>query len=122
VSSSFLLEKSMKQSYQEFRQKNNDSQRYIRYGITGEEYRAMLVAQNGICACCGGTEPIIDSRTGNARQLATDHNHATGKVARLLCSSCNIALGHMQHEVRRIELLLAYCKEHYGDENVREPN
>jgi hypothetical protein len=112
----------MAQSYEQYRVANTDAQRKFRYGITGSEYRAMLAEQNGICACCGRTEPIIDPRTGNARQLATDHNHATGKVARLLCSSCNIALGHMQHNVRRVEQLLEYCKQHYGDEDVREPS
>lgn len=100
----------------------NDHVRKFRYGITGSEYRAMLGVQNGICACCGGTEQIIDHRSGKPRQLATDHNHVTGKVTRLLCSSCNIALGHMQHDVQRIKMLLSYCKEHYGDEDVRQPN
>lgn len=102
-------------TYREFRKDNNDAQCKFRYGITGDERRVMLENQNGICACCGGVETIIDHRSGNPRQLATDHNHDTGKVARLICSSCNIALGHMRHKVQRIEMLLAYCKQYHGE-------
>jgi hypothetical protein len=60
------------------------------YGITAEEYDAMVIAQSGVCAICkdgtaGGRGP--DSR------LAVDHNHTTGEVRGLLCSMCNQGIG-----------------------------
>lgn len=56
------------------------------YGLTEEEYDAMLHAQGAACAMCGKA-----CRTG--RQLAVDHDHLTGRVRGLLCMACNQALG-----------------------------
>jgi hypothetical protein len=55
------------------------------YGLTVEEYDAMLVAQAGKCAICDGP--------GGARGLVVDHCHATGKVRGLLCGPCNKGIG-----------------------------
>lgn len=54
----------------------------MKYGITLEEYEALLKKQNGICAIC--KEPC---RSG--RRLCVDHNHETGQVRGLLCVYCN---------------------------------
>lgn len=64
---------------------------YLRreYGITLEQYRAMFEAQAGACAICGKPE--------NGRVLAIDHNHETGEVRGLLCGTCNLALGVVEH-------------------------
>ena len=51
------------------------------YGITGEQYDAILAAQAGRCAICQNLP-----RTMN---LAIDHNHKTGEVRGLLCRRCN---------------------------------
>lgn len=56
------------------------------YGLTEEEYDAMLAAQRGGCAMCGEACP-----TG--RQLAVDHDHQSGRVRGLLCVKCNQWLG-----------------------------
>ena len=55
------------------------------YGITGEEYNAMLAAQHGGCALCGA--PPTRNR------LAVDHDHETGRVRGILCMPCNRTLG-----------------------------
>lgn len=76
---------------------NNPSQRkrHVRrsrirkYGITPEQYDAMLEAQGNRCAICGG---------GNRRPMAIDHCHKTGKVRALLCDSCNTSLGHIERD------------------------
>lgn len=49
------------------------------------DYDALLAAQGGRCAICG-------ARPGR-RNLAVDHDHATGKVRGLLCTTCNVKLG-----------------------------
>lgn len=60
----------------------------MRYGITQHEYEKMLLAQDNKCAVCGTNKP-----GGPGGVFAVDHNHKTGKVRGLLCSSCNTALG-----------------------------
>lgn len=58
-----------------------------RYGITAEQYDALLEAQGGVCAICG--EPP------KGKALHVDHDHATGGVRGLLCGgyrSCNTTL------------------------------
>ena len=49
-----------------------------KYGLTLEEYDAMLEAQGGVCAICG--EPRPEERT-----LHVDHDHETGAIRGLLC-------------------------------------
>jgi hypothetical protein len=58
------------------------------YGITVEQYDAMLGAQGGTCAICGGTNPN--------RPLAVDHDHVSGLVRGLLCNGCNILIGYIE--------------------------
>src|SRR5579859_6165169 len=57
-----------------------------KFGITLEQYDAMLVEQGGRCAACGTDEP------GGMGSFHVDHCHATGKVRKLLCVRCNSCL------------------------------
>lgn len=58
------------------------------YGLTGEEYDALLRWQGGRCYVC--------QRTPRTLRLAVDHNHVTGEVRGLLCANnengCNRAV------------------------------
>ncbi len=56
------------------------------YGITLEEYEALLEKQGGVCAIC---EKVCSS----GRNLAVDHAHTVGIVRGLLCMKCNRSLG-----------------------------
>ena len=58
-----------------------------RYGITLENYHAMLDAQDGKCAICLGTKP-----GGRTEMFCVDHDHTSGAVRGLLCQSCNKGL------------------------------
>ena len=62
-----------------------------KYGLTLEEYGAMLEAQNHVCAICLEARP--DERT-----LHVDHDHETGVIRGLLCFRCNNALGDFREE------------------------
>ena len=57
-----------------------------RYGITPEDYQAMLVSQANGCAIC--RLPCV---SGN--RLSVDHCHTSGAVRGLLCRDCNTSLG-----------------------------
>ena len=59
------------------------------FGLPAGSYEDLLVAQGGLCAICRGTCP-----TGRA--LAIDHDHKTGVVRGLLCTSCNNGLGRLR--------------------------
>jgi hypothetical protein len=68
------------------------------YGVTWEEYEALLTKQEHCCAICkrppSGTK--VNSR------LHVDHDHRTGKVRGLLCHSCNLVLGLMKESGVRL--------------------
>lgn len=51
------------------------------YGITGDDYEALLKRQGGKCAICRARP--------KSKRLAVDHDHKSGAVRGLLCSRCN---------------------------------
>jgi hypothetical protein len=88
----------------------------VTYGLTEEEYNDRLTQQNNVCAVCGNPETRRAGRTvktiGNKLMLHVDHNHTTGVVRGLLCSSCNQALGLLGDNPNRIRSLLSYLEKH----------
>ena len=84
-----------------------DRRSYLKrtYGITVEEYDAMLAAQGGGCAICGAA-PREDI------SLHVDHDHATGAPRGLLCFRCNNALGDFGDDRDRLIAAAAYLFEH----------
>lgn len=65
-----------------------------KYGITAEEFDALLSAQDGRCAICGTRDP-----KGPWNTFVVDHDHYTGKVRGLLCNACNQGIGHFKDSV-----------------------
>jgi len=72
-----------------------------RFGMSLDDYRAMLELQRGGCAICGRPEPEGGS-------LHVDHDHETGAVRGLLCFRCNGALGNLDEDVDRLADAIAY--------------
>lgn len=83
-----------------------------RFGITVEDYGAMLKAQKGVCGICLRPESTIDHRMKKPRRLAVDHCHTTGKVRGLLCVGCNQALGNFQDDPTRLQAAIDYLAAH----------
>ena len=71
------------------------------YGIDVETYDLMAKQQNN---CCGACEKPTDN-------LVVDHCHTTGKVRGLLCSNCNLALGHFGDSIWKLENAMEYLIE-----------
>jgi hypothetical protein len=76
------------------------------YGMTVEQYDAMLITQNGVCAIC--SKP-----SSNKKRLHIDHEHATGAIRGLLCHSCNTGLGLLRDD----PILLVRCLEYLKTRN-----
>lgn len=72
--------------------------RVSRYGITHDDWHALLIAQSGRCAIC--TTPL--------RRPYVDHDHATGIVRGLLCNGCNLAVGMFRDDPARLAAAIAY--------------
>jgi hypothetical protein len=78
------------------------------YGLTVEQYDAILAGQRGGCAVCG--HPPKPDRVGR-KHLHVDHNHADGRVRGLLCSPCNTALGLLREDPEVITKLWRYIEK-----------
>jgi hypothetical protein len=78
------------------------------YGITTEEYYAMLAAQNGVCALCGN--PPREGGKGAAGKLHVDHDHETRRVRALLCTNCNLGLGKFREDARLMRAAADYVE------------
>lgn len=80
------------------------------FGITLEQYESMLEKQGGLCAICRETETLV--RRGRAVILSVDHDHDTGQVRALLCSSCNRGLGFFRDNPRLLTEAADYILVH----------
>jgi hypothetical protein len=74
------------------------------YGITPEDYYAMLSAQGGVCAICKTDKPCARRHKiqGESEFFFIDHCHTTGKVRGLLCNACNRGLGILGDDPKRL--------------------
>lgn len=74
------------------------------YGITRDEAIKLSELQNGLCAICGSNN--------NKRSLCVDHDHSTGKIRQMLCTSCNAGIGNFKENSEIILKALEYLKKH----------
>ena len=83
-----------------------------RYGLTGEQYDALLIQQGNVCAACLRPETRPVRKDGSIRLLSVDHCHHSGKVRGLLCYGCNSALGFLDDDPEYVAKLLQYITNH----------
>jgi len=77
-----------------------------RYGLSWEDYQAMLARQGGTCAIC---------KCEFTHTPFVDHCHKTRQVRRLLCRDCNTGLGRFKDDPHRVLAALQYLLEFLGD-------
>jgi len=82
-----------------------EKRRARRYGLSDDNYNAILARQHGACGIC--------KRSG--RVLCVDHCHATDKVRGLLCHNCNKALGLFNDDPDSTQAATVYLKRSLGD-------
>lgn len=62
------------------KRKAKDRRLRTRYGITLEQFDAILAAQGGVCAVCKLGDKVF----------CVDHNHKTLKIRGIICLNCNL--------------------------------
>ncbi len=76
-----------------------------KFNLTLEEINRMIKNQDGIC-------PICKQKISNAkRKWHVDHNHTTGEVRGILCSSCNPGLGYFKDNIQILQSAIKYLKK-----------
>ena len=73
------------------------------FGITHDEFLALLTAQESGCAICG-------NGNDGPRQLSIDHDHETGQIRGLLCDRCNPMLGYARDSIPVLLAAIEYLK------------
>ena len=89
--------------YRQNKEKYRDKFLRYNYGITLEQYNAMLAAQDGKCFICGKSESI---------GLSVDHCHETKVVRRLLCKRCNTVIGLVEERLDILDQIGEYIHEY----------
>lgn len=74
-----------------------------KYNLSITDYFDILEIQQYTCKIC-------KKQNGN-RKLAVDHCHMINKVRGLLCTSCNIALGSFQDNIKYLQNAIKYLKD-----------
>lgn len=75
------------------------TRRKLEYGITQEDFDRILVAQNSLC-------PLCNMEVGQSSHV--DHDHKTGKVRGILCSTCNTGLGMFKDDINIFKNAIKY--------------
>lgn len=81
-----------------------------RYGLSVDEYQTLLANQNFSCPIC---KVEISGSLGYKRKrpVVVDHNHETGDVRGILCSLCNLMLGHARESTNILYQAIVYLSE-----------
>lgn len=88
------------------KEKMRNKQLLKSFGITIEQYNAMLLNQKGRCALCGNGPEYDD------KSFAVDHCHKTGKVRAILCRGCNVGIGNLRDDPELLIKAAEYIKIH----------
>ena len=91
----------------EYRRKKRSSYLASTYGVTLEEYEAMVIKQGCKCAICN----VSIKKSGSKTHL--DHCHTTGLIRGMLCDNCNRGLGYFYDKPDVLESAAGYLK-HYN--------
>lgn len=76
-----------------------------KYGITLEEYDALLAKQGGVCAICKCSPDVQHHKV-----LAVDHCHDSKKVRGLLCDRCNLGIGGLKDNPELLQAAITYLE------------
>lgn len=72
------------------KKRRTERMRFLRYGVTNEQFELLFSSQDGVCAIC---KFKTETRSPKKPSPHIDHCHKTGRIRGLLCNPCNKALG-----------------------------
>lgn len=75
-----------------------------KYGVSPEDYAAMLEHEGGVCAICGEPPP-------EGRALDIDHNGDRTVIRGLLCNPCNRGIAAFRDNPRHLAAAIVYLAE-----------
>ena len=73
-----------------------------KYGLTIDNYKSILAAQNNKCAICEVT----------MSETFIDHDHYTGLTRGILCRHCNLGIGHFFDSIETLNKAIKYLSWH----------
>jgi hypothetical protein len=99
------------QAYRDYQKKYRAEHRRLTKGkkevlIAESVVEAIWIEQNKCCAICKKTIPLRNFYTH------MDHDHETLKLRGLLCSKCNLGLGHFEDNPAYLIAAAEYIKKH----------
>lgn len=86
--------------------------RYLRaqYGITLEDFEAIVAFQGGVCAICKRVRPP------GSKPLHVDHDHITKRVRGAICYDCNHRVLGRQRNPELLRAAARYLERPPADE------
>ncbi len=87
------------------------------YGVSAMQYIEMLEKQGHVCAICGRHETKIHK--GTPASYSVDHDHDTGQIRGLLCSTCNSGLGHFFDDIELMRNAINYLMKNNTKSKIR---
>jgi hypothetical protein len=82
--------------------------RVRKHGITNEQFEEMVVAQGNHCGICAREMSRGPWRRDGA---CIDHDHATGAIRGLLCTRCNVGIGHFDDDPALLTKAIEYLAQ-----------
>lgn len=82
--------------------------RLRKFGITPEDFMAMLEKQDWRCAICLRPIMLAPPGRGSRDSACLDHNHQTGAIRGILCHGCNTAIGLLGDDPKLLSIATAY--------------
>lgn len=82
---------------------------YIKYRALGlnvnvKDAETLFENSDGRCEICK-----------KVKKLSIDHDHDTNKVRGLLCTTCNLAIGHLKDSIENLESAIEYLQKSNGE-------
>lgn len=75
------------------------------YNASRARLKHVLLKTQTVCALCE-----TDLLALSPRNVHVDHSHTSGKIRGLLCSNCNLGLGHFKDSIPALERAIAYLR------------
>lgn len=96
----------MSEIYYENADDIREIRREHRIGVSPGTYELLIALHGEVCAICGADKPGGKGAANN--QFCIDHDHETGKIRGLLCTSCNVGIGMLRHNTELLNAAIDY--------------